>query len=53
MVYLAAISADPMGNEFASQTIEINAQCALRTAEMAKKMGFQDSYLQVLAQFMG
>ncbi len=39
VVYLAAISNDPMGNEFASQTIEINAQCALRTAEMAKKNG--------------
>jgi nucleoside-diphosphate-sugar epimerase len=39
VVYLAAISNDPMGNAFESVTMEINARCAVETALKAKQRG--------------
>ena len=36
IVYLAAISNDPMGNEFESVTEDVNHRAAVRIAEMAK-----------------
>jgi nucleoside-diphosphate-sugar epimerase len=37
IIYLAAISNDPMGEEFSKPTTEINTNSALRIAEIAKK----------------
>ena len=39
IVYLAAISNDPMGNEFAKITHEINTSFCIKIANQAKKMG--------------
>ena len=39
VVYLAAISNDPMGNEFESATAEINQNCAVRAATLAAQQG--------------
>ena len=39
IVYLAAISNDPMGNKFAKITHEINTSFCLKIAKQAKKMG--------------
>ncbi len=39
VVYLAAISNDPMGNRFENQTMDINSAAALRIASMAKEAG--------------
>jgi len=36
VIYLAAISNDPMGNAYEKATYEINANCAIQVAEMAK-----------------
>ena len=39
IIYLAAISNDPMGNEFRSITHEINTKCCIKIAKDAKKAG--------------
>jgi len=39
VVYLAAISNDPMGDEFESATAEINQNCAIHTAALAAQQG--------------
>ena len=39
VIYLAAISNDPMGNVFEKQTIDINAEAAINIAVMAKQNG--------------
>jgi nucleoside-diphosphate-sugar epimerase len=39
VVYLAAISNDPMGNVFEEPTFEINHRCAVRIASDAKNLG--------------
>jgi nucleoside-diphosphate-sugar epimerase len=39
VVYLAAISNDPMGKEFEKPTYDINQECAVTIAEAAKKAG--------------
>ena len=39
VVYLAAISNDPMGKEFEKPTYDINQKCAFTIAAEAKKMG--------------
>jgi nucleoside-diphosphate-sugar epimerase len=39
VVYLAAISNDPMGQQFESATLEVNYRCALRVAQAAKRAG--------------
>jgi nucleoside-diphosphate-sugar epimerase len=39
VVYLAAVSNDPMGKAFERATYEINRDAAVRTAELAKKAG--------------
>lgn len=39
IVYLAAISNDPMGNKFEDITMEINYKAAIRMAEAGKKVG--------------
>lgn len=39
VVYLAAISNDPMGNKYEEITMEVNYRSAVRLAEMAKKKG--------------
>lgn len=39
VVDLAAISNDPMGNEFEKVTMEVNHRAAIRLAEMCKKQG--------------
>jgi len=39
VVYLAAISNDPMGNKFEKVTMEVNCKSAIRMAESAKKSG--------------
>jgi len=39
VVYLAAISNDPMGNVFESQTLDINKNCAVQIAKMARNAG--------------
>ena len=39
IIYLAAISNDPMGNKFAKITHEINTSFCLKVAKQAKKMG--------------
>ncbi len=39
IVYLAAISNDPMGNVFEKVTEEINYKCAIKIAKIAKKYG--------------
>ena len=41
LIYLAAISNDPMGIEFASQTYQINENEAIRTAYLAKSNGYK------------
>jgi nucleoside-diphosphate-sugar epimerase len=41
IVYLAAISNDPMGKEFETLTHDINHLCALKIANEAKKKGVQ------------
>ena len=38
VVYLAAISNDPMGQEFKNQTIDINYKSALKIARLSKKI---------------
>jgi nucleoside-diphosphate-sugar epimerase len=40
LIYLAAISNDPMGREYADLTHEINTKEAVRVAELAKKTGY-------------
>ena len=42
IVYLAAISNDPMGNEFENPTFEINQNSAIRIANCAKKVGVKN-----------
>src|SRR5210317_2036399 len=39
VIHLAAISNDPMGNEFEDVTFEINYHSSIRLAKMAKKAG--------------
>lgn len=39
VVYLAAISNDPMGNKFEKVTMDVNCNSAIRMAESAKKHG--------------
>ncbi|PSL06596.1 NAD-dependent epimerase/dehydratase family protein [Cecembia rubra] len=39
VIYLAAISNDPMGNKYEEVTMEVNCHSALRMAELAKKEG--------------
>ena len=39
VIYLAAISNDPMGNEFESVTKDVNYKSALRIAKVAKDFG--------------
>jgi nucleoside-diphosphate-sugar epimerase len=39
VVYLAAISNDPMGNKFEKVTMEVNCKSAIKMAESAKKHG--------------
>lgn len=39
VVYLAAISNDPMGNEFEAVTLDVNRGCALKAAKLAKASG--------------
>jgi nucleoside-diphosphate-sugar epimerase len=39
VVYLAAISNDPMGNEFQKTTFDINWKMAMKIAKMSKKVG--------------
>ncbi len=39
VVYLAAISNDPMGNKFEKVTMDVNCRSAIRMAESAKKNG--------------
>ena len=39
IIYLAAISNDPMGSEFEKVTHEINTKCCLKIAKEAKKLG--------------
>lgn len=41
VVYLAAISNDPMGNVFEKPTFEINQNCAVRIAKAAKNAGIK------------
>lgn len=41
VIYLAAISNDPMGNVFEEQTLAINKDCALRMATQAKEAGVE------------
>lgn len=42
VIYLAAISNDPMGKEFEKPTYEINQNCAVKIAEEAKKQGVKN-----------
>lgn len=42
VVYLAAISNDPMGNKFEAATAEINQNACLRIAAMAQKSGVKN-----------
>ena len=44
VVYLAAISNDPMGNVFEAQTLAINKNCAVDIARLAKEAGV-DSFV--------
>ena len=39
IIYLAAISNDPMGNKFHNLTLETNYNLCLKIAKMAKKQG--------------
>ena len=39
VIYLAAISNDPMGEHFKNETIEINYKAAVKIAKMSKKVG--------------
>ena len=39
VVYLAAISNDPMGKEFEDITLDVNCKCAIRLAQSAKEQG--------------
>lgn len=41
IIYLAAISNDPMGNAFEFVTKEINQECAIEIARKAKKVGVE------------
>ncbi len=41
VIYLAAISNDPMGNEFKKTTFDINWKMAIKIAEMSKKAGIE------------
>ena len=41
VVYLAAISNDPMGNKFKSQTLDINFHAGIKIANLAKKRGIK------------
>ena len=41
VIYLAAISNDPMGNVFEAQTLAINKDCALDIARSARKAGVE------------
>lgn len=42
VVYLAAISNDPMGNEFEQPTLDINFHAAVKIAQQAKAMGVRN-----------
>jgi nucleoside-diphosphate-sugar epimerase len=42
IVYLAAISNDPMGNKFKKQTFDINQNSAVKIAKESKKRGVKD-----------
>ena len=42
VVYLAAISNDPMGNKFEQQTLAINYESAIRIAKLAKSAGVRN-----------
>ena len=46
IVYLAAISNDPMGNKFQKITFEINYKSALKIANLAKKMVLENLFLR-------
>ena len=53
LIYLAALSNDPIGEEFSKTTYQINETSALRLAKVAKNNGLKSLYMLQVVPCMG